>query len=145
MEDHSSDTKHYNKLAVMAALSFISMYALMYSMVDRFENLFLNVNQFYMAALMVSPMIIIEVLLMSIMYRNKKRNTAIIILSFVALIGFFLGIRYQTGVSDRQFLRSMIPHHSGAILMCEQADLQDPELKKLCEDIIANQQQEIEK
>lgn len=129
----------------MAALSFISMYALMYSMVDRFENLFLNVNQFYMAALMVSPMIIIEVLLMSIMYRNKKRNTAIIILSFVALIGFFLGIRYQTGVSDRQFLRSMIPHHSGAILMCEQADLQDPELKKLCEDIIANQQQEIEK
>ena len=128
----------------MAVLSFITMYVLMYSMVDRFENIFLNINQFYMAALMASPMIIIEVLLMSGMYKNKSRNSIIIITSVIALAGFFVMIRQQTAVSDRQFLKSMIPHHSGAILMCEQADLQDPEIKKLCEEIIANQQREIE-
>jgi uncharacterized protein (DUF305 family) len=141
--EHPGNEKHYGKLAIMAVLSFISMYALMYSMVDRFENVFLNVNQFYMAALMASPMIIIEVLLMRMMYNDKKLNAIILGVSIVALTGFFLAIRSQTGVSDRQFLKSMIPHHSGAILMCEQADITDPEIKKLCEDIIANQEKEI--
>ncbi len=51
--------KHYQKLLIMAVLSFISMYILMYSMVDRFANVFPNVNQFYMAGLMTMPMIII--------------------------------------------------------------------------------------
>jgi hypothetical protein len=146
--EHSShgkeEGKHYSKLAIMAVLSFICMYALMYSMVNRFDNVFLNVNQFYMAALMASPMIIIEVLLMRMMYKNKKLNATIIGISAIALVGFFLLIRKQTEVSDRQFLKSMIPHHSGAILMCQQADIQDPEVKKLCESIIASQQKEIE-
>lgn len=127
----------------MAILSFISMYALMYSMVNKFENVILNVNQFYMAALMASPMIIIEILLMRMMYKDKKLNAIILGLSALALVGFFLAIRVQAGVSDRQFLKSMIPHHSGAILMCEQADITDPEIKRLCEQIIASQQKEI--
>ena len=38
----------------------------------------------------------------------------------------------------------MIPHHSGAILMCREASLTDPELISLCEDIEDAQRQEIE-
>ena len=64
--------------------------------------------------------------------------------SAIALIAFFVCIRQQAGVSDRQFLKSMIPHHSAAILMCRTADLRDPEIKQLCEDIIAGQQAEID-
>jgi|TARA_B100001105_G_C22331816_1_gene417257 uncharacterized protein (DUF305 family) len=37
----------------------------------------------------------------------------------------------------------MIPHHSGAILMCEQATLTDPEIKALCRGIVDGQRQEI--
>lgn len=37
----------------------------------------------------------------------------------------------------------MIPHHAGAILMCEQAPIQDSEIKTLCRGIIASQQAEI--
>ena len=37
----------------------------------------------------------------------------------------------------------MIPHHSGAILMCEQATLTDPEIKALCGEIVASQRKEI--
>ena len=55
----------------------------------------------------------------------------------------WLGIRGQWGVGDRQFIRSMIPHHAGAILMCNQSHLQKPELQKLCEEITASQQDEI--
>jgi hypothetical protein len=141
--NQTMEESHYKKLAIMAVLSFISMYILMYSMVNKFENVVLNINQFYMAGLMASPMIFIEVLLMNMMYKDKKLNTIIIITSVVALVGFFFAIRKQAGVSDKQFLKSMIPHHSGAILMCEQADIKDPEVKKLCEAIISSQRDEI--
>ena len=38
----------------------------------------------------------------------------------------------------------MIPHHSGAILMCREARIQDVELIKLCEEIASAQRKEIE-
>jgi uncharacterized protein (DUF305 family) len=38
----------------------------------------------------------------------------------------------------------MIPHHSGAILMCRKADLKDPEIRRLCGEIIKGQQSEID-
>lgn len=43
----------------------------------------------------------------------------------------------------RLFLRSMIPHHSGAILMCAKAPLRDAEIQRLCKTIIAGQADEI--
>ena len=52
----------YKKLLIMAVLSFISMYVLMYAMVNAFENVIPNINQFYMAGLMTTPMIIIELI-----------------------------------------------------------------------------------
>ena len=116
----------------------------MYSMVNTFSNVILNVNQFYMAGLMTMPMIIIEIFVMHSMYMNKKLNALIIGISVVLLVGFFLFIRQQTGVSDKQFLKSMIPHHAGAILMCEGADLTDPEIKELCKTIKEGQQREID-
>jgi uncharacterized protein (DUF305 family) len=38
----------------------------------------------------------------------------------------------------------MIPHHSGAVLMCERARLRDAEIVELCAKIIQSQQQEID-
>jgi len=136
--------KHYKKLLLMAILSFIAMYCLMYSMVDTFSNVFPNVNQFYMAGLMTMPMIIIEIILMSSMYMKKKLNAVIVGVSVVLLIAFFSFIRQQAGVGNKQFLKSMIPHHAGAILMCEGADLTDPEIKELCRNIRESQQKEID-
>ena len=63
--------------------------------------------------------------------------------SLIALVGFFLLIRQQVAVTDTQFLRSMIPHHSGAILMCSKAPIRSAELRNLCQGIIANQDAEI--
>jgi uncharacterized protein (DUF305 family) len=56
----------------------------------------------------------------------------------------FTAIRQQTGVADRQFLRSMIPHHSSAILKCRAASLEEPEIIGLCRSIMTGQQQEID-
>ena len=138
------EREHYKKLMVMVVLSFMSMYMLMYAMVNTFANVIPNVNQFYMAGLMTVPMIFIEMALMGSMYMDKKLNTVIIGVSSILLIAFFVFIRQQSAVSDKQFLKSMIPHHASAILMCEKANLQDPEIKGLCQSIISGQQAEID-
>ena len=140
----ASGNKHYKKLLLMTILSFIVMYVLMYSMVDVFSNVIPNVNQFYMAGLMTMPMVIIELAVMGGMYMKKKVNVIIFAISFILLIGFFLCIRYQVGVSEKQFLKGMIPHHAAAILMAEKVDKNDPVIRKLTDDIISSQQAEIE-
>jgi len=134
----------YGRLAMMMVLSFISMYVLMYAMVDSFANVYPNLNQAYMAGLMTSPMVIIELLLMGSMYENKAANMAILAASAVALVACFALIRAQTAITDGQFLRSMIPHHAGAILMCEEAPIEDAGVKELCRRIVASQQAEID-
>jgi uncharacterized protein (DUF305 family) len=46
-------------------------------------------------------------------------------------------------VGDIQFLKLMIPHHSGAVLMCREQSITDPQVKKLCSNIIQSQLAEI--
>lgn len=135
---------HYGRLLLMAVLSFVSMYVLMYAMVDRFVNVYMNLNQVYMAGLMAAPMVIFELALMGAMYPDKKRNAVIMGASAVALGMFWIFIRQQTAIADRQFLRSMIPHHAGAILMCQEASIRDPRIKELCGTIVSSQQSEID-
>jgi len=135
--------KHYVHLLIMTVLMFITMYILMYAMVDRFENVYPNVNQFYMAGLMTAPMVLIELAIMRAMYENHAFNIAIAVVALVLFIGFWFGIREQAAVQNVQFLKSMIPHHSGAILMCEEASVDDAEITQLCRQIIDGQQVEI--
>ena len=133
----------YRGLALMTILSFACMYALMYAMVDAWPNVYGNVNQAYMAALMSAPMVIIMLLVMRSMYRNERWNAIIHSASLVLGILCFLLIRQQTAIGNRQFLRSMIPHHAGAILMCSEARLTDPAIEALCREITSSQRDEI--
>lgn len=134
----------YVKLFLMAALSFISMYILMYMMVDKFANVYPNLNQLYMAGIMTIPMLLIELFLMRSMYDNKRANIFIVVFGLATFILLIVFIKKQTAISDKEFLKSMIPHHAAAILMCEKAPLQDPEIKGLCKVIISAQQSEID-
>jgi uncharacterized protein (DUF305 family) len=134
---------NYGRLFLMTALSFVAMFILMYAMVDRFSNVYANFNQVYMAGLMAAPMVLIEMILMRSMYPNAKLNLAIVCATVLVMVLFWIAIRQQSAISDRQFLRSMIPHHAGAVLMCEQNKLEKPELVRLCQDIISSQKAEI--
>jgi uncharacterized protein (DUF305 family) len=133
----------YGRLMLMTALSFVAMFILMYAMVDRFANVYANFNQVYMAGLMAAPMVLIEMALMRSMYPNAKLNGVIIVSTLLVMILCWVFIRQQTAISDRQFLKSMIPHHAGAVLMCEENKLKDPQLIRLCQEIITSQQAEI--
>ena len=137
--------QHYGKFGLMVLLHFIAMYILMYAMVHNLaENVYNSVNQVYMALLMTSSMVAIEIALMWSMYPNRKLNAVLILSSVVLLMGSYTLIRKQAAIGDEQFVRSMIPHHSGAILMCQQASIKDPELRKLCVEIVRGQQAEID-
>lgn len=135
--------KHYAMLALNLVLSTAIMYLVMFAMVDSAGDLYNNLNTFYMALMMVAPMAVLMLLMMPQMYANMRLNL-VLYSGFTALfVAAFLGIRAQAGIGDVQFLRSMIPHHSGAILMCREASLRDPEAVALCRQIIEAQREEI--
>jgi uncharacterized protein (DUF305 family) len=146
MHSHAEHPRmnHYVRLLLMMMASFVAMYALMYAMVDRAPNAYHNLNQVYMAALMTAAMAIIELALMWRMYHRKTWNVTIVAAATLVLLVSWVCIRRQAGIGDRQFLRSMIPHHAGAILMCEQASIRDPDIRRLCESIVVGQQAEID-
>lgn len=137
-------SNNYGRLALMFVLHLIAMYILMYAMVDTFAHALPNHNQFYMAALMAASMVILELLIMGSMYPSKKVNVGIIAAGVLLLVCSFFFIREQVAIGDEQFLRSMIPHHAGAILMCNKASLEDTQIQELCANIISGQQTEID-
>lgn len=138
-----SSIKSYIRLLVALSISYVVMVIIMFSRVNVFSNVFLSLNQIYMAGLMVAPMLIIMLTVMGSMYQNKQLNIVLLVVG-TALIGlFWMLVRTQTGVGNQQFLRSMIPHHASAILVCEQASITDSRIQQLCEEIIESQEREI--
>ena len=133
----------YRNLVLELGVDFVIMYFVMYTMIDSTAHLRLNVNNVYMTLMMVAPMALVMLVAMRSMFRQARWNRVIAVVS-VAIFGVsFWAMRTQAAVGDREFLRSMIPHHSGAILMCEQASLHDPEVIMLCGNIVASQKAEI--
>lgn len=140
---HEVGAKPYMMLAVNLGLSLLVMYVAMFAMIWSWGEFIQNVNFFYMALVMWAPMGAIMLATMGGMYRNRKLNAALYVAFAAILLLSLVGIRQQSLVGDDQFLRSMIPHHSGAILMCEEAKLTDPEIRQLCGEIIQAQKDEI--
>ncbi|MBU0555955.1 MAG: DUF305 domain-containing protein [Alphaproteobacteria bacterium] len=134
----------YGSLVLQTVISGIVMYLVMFVMIDSVDSFYNNLNMFYMTLMMVAPMVVLMILGMRGMFPSKGANVTLIAVSLIAFFGSFALIRTQTTIGDTAFLRSMIPHHSGAILMCREARLTDPEVVRLCEAIEQSQRQEID-
>jgi uncharacterized protein (DUF305 family) len=133
----------YKKFFLTLLISFIFMYGIMFLNIVELNHFYISINRIYMALLMASAMAIIMMAMMYKMYPDKKRNNIIMIISLV-VFGFILaGIRTQTPISDVQYMKAMIPHHSSAILTSENTNIKDPEVRKLADGIIEAQVKEI--
>jgi hypothetical protein len=86
---------------------------------------------------------IIMLLVMRPMYPNRPLNALLLLAGAGFTLLFLLLVRTQAGVGDRQFLRSMISHHSAAIHVCEEASITNVRITDLCGQIIQSQQREI--
>ena len=138
--------KHYVMLAVNLLLSAIVMYLAMFTMIWSFADFFNNLNMVYMALIMWAPMGILMLITMASMYADKRLNIILYAAFALVLVLSFFAMRDQSLVGDKQFIRAMIPHHSGAILMCNRAAIHDAEIRQLCfgqDGIVSSQEREI--
>ena len=150
--DHTSHGGHsrgshgrpYLMFWINMILCLIVMYVVMFSMIDGWGDFRNNLNMLYMAITMWSPMGIFMLATMPGMFPNRSANIALYVVFALLTAGSFWATRSQTLIDDRQFIDSMIPHHSGAILMCREASLSDPELVTLCGEISQAQREEID-
>lgn len=142
--DHGGHGRPYLMFWINMILGLIVMYVVMFSMIDGWHDFRNNLNMFYMAVTMWAPMGIFMLATMPGMFPNKRMNLALYAAFLLLTLLSFWATRAQSFIDDRQFIDSMIPHHSGAILMCREADILDQELLQLCGEIIEAQRQEIE-
>ncbi|PKB00394.1 protein of unknown function (DUF305) [Flavobacteriaceae bacterium MAR_2009_75] len=143
-ETHKKKNK-YTTFFLMLGCSFVAMYITMYLNTYAIDHVYFSLTRFYMTCLGISTMAVIMWFFMRNMYKNKKKNIAILLGSLVLFCSALFLVRIQKPiVGDILWMEAMIPHHSIAILTSERADIKDPEVKKLAEDIIEAQRKEIE-
>ncbi|APY01144.1 DUF305 domain-containing protein [Lacinutrix venerupis] len=144
MKNHEMKKNNYTKFVLMLAASFVAMYITMYLNTYTIDHVYFSLTRFYMSCLGIATMAIIMFVAMRNMYQNKKKNIAIVLGSIILFFGALTLVRIQKPiVGDILWLKAMIPHHSIAILTSSRADIKDPEVKKLAEDIIKAQEREI--
>lgn len=133
----------YWRFAAMIATSTVVMFGLMYLNTYAFEHIFWSETRAWMALLMGAVMAVIMLSFMLNMYQKKRVNIAIYIGSIVVFALTLWVIRSQATVADTNYMKAMIPHHSIAIMTSERAQITDPRVRKLADEIIAAQRREI--
>lgn len=141
--EHDKTMSGYGKLFLALGLSLVVMFPLTMAFIAQWSHFHLNLSNFYMAVAMVAPMGLIMLGVMRGMFPDQRLNVVLVV-GFVALfaLGLWLG-RTEAFVGNEQFLRAMIPHHSRAILVCNEAAITDPDILQLCDQIVSSQQEEI--
>lgn len=126
----------YPKFGAMVAASTIAMFVLMYVNTLQLDHLYFSETRGYMALVMGSAMAVLMLGFMIRMYNDRRLNVFIAAAS-VAVFAVSLWLaRSQATVGDVSYMRSMIPHHSIAILTSERARITDPRVRKLADEII---------
>jgi uncharacterized protein (DUF305 family) len=133
----------YWRFAAMIVTSTVIMYGVMYLNTYAFEHVFWSEMRLWMAFLMAATMAIVMLGYMLSMYRKRTLNLAIFGGSAVLFTLALWLARSQATVDDVDYMKAMIPHHSIAILTSKRAQISDPRVRKLADEIIEAQQREI--
>ncbi|WP_349364620.1 MAG: DUF305 domain-containing protein [Roseitalea porphyridii] len=134
----------YWRFFAMIATSTVVMFGLMYLNTYAIDHVFYSETRTYMALYMGAAMAVIMLSFMLGMYSNRNVNIAIFAGSAIVFAASLFLLRSQTTVQDVSYMRAMIPHHSIAILTSERAEISDPRVRKLADEIIAAQRLEID-
>lgn len=133
----------YMRLAAMLILSGLIMYALMYLNTFSPADVMFSQTRLWMVVIMCAGMAAVMIVCMRSMYRSRALNLTVAAVS----AGFFLTalflVRSQWTVGDLSYMKSMIPHHSIAVLTSSRARIRDPRVRKLADGILEAQVREI--
>ena len=135
--------KKYKKFAGMILTSTVVMFFLMYLNSYQVSHVFFSETRMYMAFYMGAVMAVIMLGFMLHMLTNRGWNIIIVIAAVIIFgVSLFL-VRSQSTIDDVDYMEAMIPHHSIAILTSERANISDPRVRELADEIIAAQRREI--
>jgi hypothetical protein len=133
----------YVRFGAMIVTSTIVMFILMYLNTYALEHVYFSETRAYMALVMGATMAVIMLAFMLGMYKNPALNIAIFVGSVLVFAGALYLVRSQVTVDQVSYMKAMIPHHSIAIMTSERADIRDPRVRKLADEIIEAQRREI--
>lgn len=134
----------YVKFTLMILTSTVVMYIMMYFNTYEWDHIYFSETRAYMALYMGAGMAVIMLAFMSNMYKKTKVNLMIYGLSVLMFAVGIWDVRSQATVDQVDWMQAMIPHHSIAILTSSRADIEDPRVQQLADDIIEAQKREIQ-
>jgi hypothetical protein len=121
---------------------FIMLFAGLFSTMSMWSNQYsdvrLSINDLYMIFLMLGW----SIFFMGI-YDKEIKKTSI---GFFLVLIVFISIRKQIFVTEKQFIKGMIQHHSMGVLMSKrrkEKGIKNKQLEQLIDSIIRTQQDEI--
>lgn len=127
----------------MIATSIVTMFVLKYSALWEADHAFFSQTRMWMALMMGMAMIIIMLGFMWGMYKRLATKLVVMGLAGAGFVLFLFLVRSQQTVEDEAWMKAMIPHHSIAILTSERAEISDPRVRALADEIIEAQVKEI--
>jgi len=133
----------YKTFFSMIATSSVLMYAAMYLNTYSLDHVLFSEMRLYMNGLMTAIMAVVMLWFMRHMYTNRKVNTYIVTGSILLFSLLLFLVRSQALVDQIDYMEAMIPHHSIAILTSERANISDPRVRQLADEIIEAQRKEI--
>jgi hypothetical protein len=133
----------WGRFAAMIATSTFIMFFLMYQLVYEADHLTFSMNRLVASLVMGAVMTAVMLGFMWSMYEGM--GTKIAVLGGAVLLGAILLYvnRSQSLIDDTRFMQAMIPHHSIAVNNARKADIRDPRVRDLADEIIAAQVREI--
>ena len=140
---HEGGGGNYWRFMAMLATSTAIMFFLMYSNTFDADDLFWSETRFWMTFVMGGMMMIVMLLFMWGMYKDRTKNFIIVGVGALTMALALWLVRSQTTADDTEYMAAMIPHHSIAIMTSERASLKDPRVRELAKAIIVAQRREI--
>ena len=142
-QSHQQGMNPYVKFTLMILTSTIVMFIMMYFNTYQLDHVYFSETRAYMALYMGAGMAVIMLAFMGNMYKKTKVNLLVYGISVVMFAVGIWGVRSQATVDQVDWMQAMIPHHSIAILTSSRADIEDPRVQQLADDIIKAQKREI--
>ena len=140
---HEMAGMSWGRFAGMIAVSTVLMFVLMYQLVYSSDHVTFSVNRMVASLVMACVMSVVMLAFMWPMYQGTRTTIAVLVLAAVVGSALLAANRGQALIDDTKFMTSMIPHHSIAINNARKASISDPRVRKLADEIIESQVQEI--
>lgn len=134
----------WGRFAATIATSTFIMFFLMYQLIYTLDHATFSINRLLAALVMGAVMTGVMLSFMWPMMRGSGTTKIVVLVAAVLAAGGLLLVnRNELLVGDVLFMRSMIPHHSIAINNARKADISDPRVRELADEIISSQVREI--